>query len=396
LPSTVRSTGRGREVTPINVHQTRVLELDGIRGIAISAVFLFHLGGFIHEHVKTQIGQFVLHAFGLGWVGVDLFFVLSGFLITSILIETKEEPGYFRNFYARRVLRIFPLYYLCLAIVAALFLALPAARGSYAGLYQAQVWYWVHLQNWISAFSPFPAAFLGHFWSLAIEEQFYIFWPLVVWFLDRRFLLLVCCAIAGSSLAIRLGVAIIAPSDQAQVFLYYSTVTRLDCIAMGAIAAIVVEEGISRQQLRFYAMAVGLPSLLALSAIAVTNTSEFWGNWPMATVGLTFSAAASVGVLLHGLRGSRFLRWTPLRVIGLYSYAAYLVHWPVMMITDRLLAHADITGATFVSLFVPISLGATFALAYLSWHLIEKRCLAQRARFAAVQHTSKAIVPQAA
>ena len=226
----------------IHIHKTRLLELDGIRGIAISAVFLFHSAPFIRDHNETHVGNFVLNnIFDLGWAGVDLFFLLSGFLITSILLDTKNARGYFQNFYARRVLRIFPLYYLLLASVAVVFLAVPVLRDRYADVYASQGWYWVYLQNWpmaIHSGADFQAAFLGHFWSLAIEEQFYIFWPFLVWLFARRSLLAVCGGLVGLSLAIRLAVASMDTSYSAQQFLYFCTVTRLDCLAIGAIAAI--------------------------------------------------------------------------------------------------------------------------------------------------------------
>jgi peptidoglycan/LPS O-acetylase OafA/YrhL len=368
----------------IQMHKARLLELDGIRGIAISAVFLFHSAPIIRQHNDTRIGEFVLGIFDLGWAGVDLFFVLSGFLITSILLETKDAPGYFQNFYARRALRIFPLYYLFLAGVAVLFLAVPVMRDEYADVYASQAFYWVYLQNWLSALhsaAAFQPAFVSHLWSLAIEEQFYIFWPFLVWFLDRRSLLAACGALVGLSLAIRLAVASMDTSNSAQQLLYFSTVTRLDCLAMGAIAAIFLSVEASRQQLRFYSIALGVPSLVALQIMVANGPHGFWDNLPMATVGLTFTAAASVALLLHGLRGSSFLKWTALRTIGKYSYALYVFHWPVIIMTNALLTRAKITGMPFVLAFAPVATGTTFGLAYLSWHIIEKRCLAQKVRF---------------
>ena len=372
------------QMPAIHIHKTRLLELDGIRGIAISAVFLFHSAPFIRQHNETHIGNFVLDIFDLGWAGVDLFFVLSGFLITSILLDTKAAPGYFQNFYARRVLRIFPLYYLLLASVAVFFLAVPVLRDKYADVYASQGWYWVYLQNWLEALQSgpeFQAAFLGHFWSLAIEEKFYIFWPFLVWFFARRSLLAVCSGLIGLSLVIRLAVASADTSHSAQQFLYFSTITRLDCLAMGAVTAIFLSVEASKEQLRFYSRALGVPSLAALAVIAAQGPHRFWGNWPMATVGLTLTGTASIALLLYGLGGSLFLKWTALRAIGKYSYALYVFHWPVIMITNSLLTHARLNGIPFVLIFASVATGTTFGLAYLSWHIIEKRFLAQKVRF---------------
>jgi peptidoglycan/LPS O-acetylase OafA/YrhL len=367
----------------VHIHKTRLLELDGIRGIAISAVFLFHSGSYIGQHNETRIGKFVLRIFDCGWVGVDLFFVLSGFLITSILLDTKDEPGYFRNFYARRVLRIFPLYYLALASIAVLFVAVPILREKYADIYSKQGWFWVYLQNWLSAIYgwKFNAGFLGHFWSLAIEEQFYLFWPFLVWFFDRRSLLFVCGGLVGLSLVGRVAVAVLDTSGSAQQFLYYSTVTRFDCLAMGAIAAIFLGVETSNEQLRLCSIALGVPSLVVLAVLVDHGPYSFWGNWPMATLGLTLTGTASSALLLYGLGGSSFLKWRILRTIGKYSYAIYVFHFPVIIAINSLLSHAKVSGISFIIIFASASAGATFSLAYLSWHIVEKRFLAQKARF---------------
>ena len=105
----------------------------------------------------------------------------------------------------------------------------------------------------------------------------------------------------------------------------------------------------------------------------------------MATVGLTLTGTASIALLLYGLGGSLFLKWTALRAIGKYSYALYVFHWPVIMITNSLLTHARLNGIPFVLIFASVATGTTFGLAYLSWHIIEKRFLAQKVRFEFVE-----------
>ena len=163
--------------------------LDGLRGIAIAAVMVFHFtlyGPYSNALMRglPAIGP-ALHLAMAGWGGVDLFFVLSGYLITAILLRTKAAPGYFRRFYARRVLRIFPLYYLFLAVGIALSSRLPpawSAEGSW------QLWLWTYLTNFkigSAGWSSVPRAY-EHFWSLAVEEQFYLLWPLLVFKLDER------------------------------------------------------------------------------------------------------------------------------------------------------------------------------------------------------------------
>jgi peptidoglycan/LPS O-acetylase OafA/YrhL len=251
---------------------SRVPTLDAIRGLAISGVFLFHIAPFV-QNKAGLIHNLLLQ----GWVGVDLFFVLSGFLITSILLRTKHARGYFLNFYARRILRIFPVYYLFLAAVAATFIASPTLREQLQALYEAQGWYWAYLQNWVLAVRPgFNASFLGHFWSLAIEEQFYLFWPLIVRCFRERHLLVICWGIVIGSLALRTTLGLINPGIEN--FLYFSTICRMDSLAMGAIAAIVLRDGIPDRQLRAYSKLILLPSLLGLILVMVHNPI-IWDNW---------------------------------------------------------------------------------------------------------------------
>ena len=364
-------------------NSTRLEELDGIRGIAISAVFLFHLGPMISERIDSQIDRFIVRMFDLGWAGVDLFFVLSGFLITSILLETKQTQGYFKNFYARRILRIFPIYYFSLIAVAFVFLRFPTIREKYSDLYDSQGWYWLYLQNWMQATNlQFHPSLFGHFWSLAIEEQFYLFWPLLVWLLDRSTLRVVCCGLIGLSFSLRMILGGIDFSPEVQKFLYFSTITRLDCLAIGSVAAtFLLGRTIASQQLRRWSLSLGIPSLVVLVFIIVRGPLTIENNWPMTTFGLTFTAAAALALLLYGLAGSRFLRLRPLKAIGKYSYALYIFHWPVIVVSYYFLVHAKIDGAFFIPIYVLLTISFSFLLAFLSWHAIEKRFLALKGRF---------------
>ena len=138
---------------------------------------------------------------GAGWVGVDLFFVLSGFLITSILYEAKQSDGYFKNFYMRRVLRIFPLYYGVLFVAFAVVpLFHPYQTGFYKTISHNQIFLWTYLQNYVQL--PWEGwAGFTHFWSLAVEEQFYLVWPAVVFLLNRRALMGVSIGMVVTALA---------------------------------------------------------------------------------------------------------------------------------------------------------------------------------------------------
>jgi peptidoglycan/LPS O-acetylase OafA/YrhL len=213
---------------------TQIPALDGLRGVAIIAVLCSHL---IWPSPSFDGIDRVLFN---GWVGVDLFFVLSGFLITRILCETRDEPGYFRRFYVRRSLRIFPIYYLFLAI---LFLVVPLIlrlsheemSTSLRDLIDRQGWYWSYLVNVLQAsnHAAIDRQWSAHFWSLAVEEQFYLFWPAVVLLVPRRQLATLCVAIVLFALAGRIWIA----SGTNPFTAFVSMPTRLDALAAGAFVA---------------------------------------------------------------------------------------------------------------------------------------------------------------
>src|SRR5215469_6747506 len=163
--------------------QQQIRAIDGLRGLAIFLVMLHHFG-----------------LFSPGWAGVDIFFVISGFLITRILLGTKDSPRYFGNFYTRRVLRIFPLYYSSLALFFVVAVPLGVRYGWSAayGMRDA-VWFIFHLSNWWIGGGHMEGSLITHFWSLGIEEQFYFVWPFLIFVTPRRKLIWITLAIAVAS-----------------------------------------------------------------------------------------------------------------------------------------------------------------------------------------------------
>jgi len=190
---------------PINF-KDRFPALDGIRALAVTMVFLVHYGGGSHGGKILQYANLVR---GYLWVGVDLFFVLSGFLITGILYDTRNDSKFFRRFFARRSLRIFPIFYMTAAVLLALtpFLSYQWRAGHllfliYMGNYLANynfAYYEVTSRN-----HPLFTAFLGHLWTLCVEEQFYLLWPIVVWLVrDRVMLIWTAAALSALALVLR-------------------------------------------------------------------------------------------------------------------------------------------------------------------------------------------------
>ncbi|MBD0321145.1 MAG: acyltransferase, partial [Gemmatimonadetes bacterium] len=161
--------------------------LDGLRGVAVALVVLLHFTLFVPA---GPVESFFSRGVGTGWMGVDLFFVLSGFLITGILYDSRDSPAYFRNFYARRSLRIFPLYY---AYLFAIFAVLPRVQAGAAGPAEesARIWVWTYLSNVLFARGGWEVmpGHTTHLWSLAVEEQFYLLWFAAVVMAPRRWLL---------------------------------------------------------------------------------------------------------------------------------------------------------------------------------------------------------------
>src|SRR5687768_12816390 len=177
--------------------------LDGVRGVAISAVLWHHFVIYSGFEARVPFDHLLWESGSLGWAGVDLFFVLSGFLITGILYDSRSSGRYYVNFFGRRALRILPLYY---GVLVLAFLVLPVflEPQSAESLTRNQAWYWLYLINVKVALDGWDAAaYLGHFWSLAIEEQFYLIWPLAVRALSRRKLLLVCAVCFIGALGFR-------------------------------------------------------------------------------------------------------------------------------------------------------------------------------------------------
>ncbi|MBI4913946.1 MAG: acyltransferase [Acidobacteria bacterium] len=363
-------------------------ELDGVRGIAILLVLAFHFGA-----RPPGVPRLFTAPFALGWSGVDLFFVLSGFLITGILMDTKSAPKYLSSFYARRVLRIFPLY--LFSVGAYFFVALPLAHQFGHWVDQTaslQSWYWFHVSNWQSAFGR-DIGLLTHFWSLAIEEQFYLIWPFVIYMAPRAAIPYVCACTIVASFGLRLffsGDLLNYPA-----LLFRLTPFRLDTLAFGSLIAAIVRDQGCRSWLtlrwRTIASFSGIAFALVL-AIAKTNEPS---NQVIATFGFTFLAglysmfvffafanAGSSGPVLVILRNPLLMAF------GKYSYGIYILHFPIAVYAGKLVMWLAQRIPTEIHILLwagskVVGIGISFGLAILSWHILEKRFLRLKYRFTA-------------
>ncbi|HET9982620.1 MAG TPA: acyltransferase [Longimicrobiales bacterium] len=361
--------------------------LDGLRGLAILLVFAFHMVKFEPAYSAEWL---VAYPASFGWSGVDLFFVLSGFLITGILYDTKARDDYFRRFYWRRALRIFPLYYATLVLW--LWLLPPiGGPGVPTRVGADQLWLWTYLQNLPRAIGSWKTGIRGtqHMWSLAVEEQFYLLWPLAVYFLSRRALLRVAFATIAVSLAFR--VAWLAATGNV-MGAYVLLPARADALAVGAALALAARgpEGLRGWSTRALGMMAAGAAVLA--GVFAHGRYLGWDSPGMATVGFTATAVLYGGLLVlvvtapAGSRLGRLFGSRAMRFFGKYSYGMYVLG-AVSELVGRLFGAQELyalrvggsalPGAVLASL---VYLAANGAVALLSWHLLEKWSLALKDR----------------
>lgn len=375
--------------------------LDAIRGIAILLVMVHHLGVMVPTNALERAFDSATH---LGRVGVDLFFVLSGFLITGILLDTKGRPHYFRNFYVRRVLRIFPLYY---AIVVFCLLVLPHFHhpkvANFSRIHGDEVWYWLFLQNYATAaVAQARHGILDVTWSLAIEEQFYLLWPAIVFWLSRRGLVRLCGALLLGGIVLRFA---LYRAGVNYFSIYVLTPCRLDGLVVGAWIAVTARSG-GLLPLQRPAKLIGAAAILALGAIYSVEGLEIDKAGVFANVfaytlwslvfgaGLVLTLLAPTSSAFGRLMNSRFLIF-----FGLYSYGLYLIHLPLRaVIRDAVFRPGAFakTGSVLLGqlIFYVLSTAFAVAVALALYHWYEKPFLNLKARFAPTAR-EKDIAPEA-
>jgi peptidoglycan/LPS O-acetylase OafA/YrhL len=329
----------------------RIRQLDAVRGLAVILVFVHNTDIYPSLHLGLIVTD--------GWMGVDLFFVLSGFLITGILLDTKRSEGYFKHFYARRCLRIWPLYYSALLLMLVIVPHLrPSESQTVFGPRSSPWWAFpLFLQNFLVPVPTGAAGLLGVTWSLAIEEQFYLVWPLVVRFCSEARLRKIALGVILVSPALRFYLSLHG------VNIYSNTFCRLDGLMAGALLAMVSRS--SRFVPSRYVTAAWVT--LLVSAPLALWVDTFDARW----IDFSFVVAASTSFIylalfseqrwVRALLTNRFLVYT-----GTISYGIYLLEkLPVDVVKAF---HFE----KYPFLLLSITAAATYAMAVLSWTVLEK------------------------
>ncbi len=354
----------------------RVRELDGLRGIAILLVLLKHGG--INADIFTAAthsamslpARGIRFLFNTGWMGVDLFFVLSGFLITGILVDTAGRTHYYRNFIVRRALRIFPLYYAFLLITFA---------SSMWLLRNDILWFVTYLGNvrmFLKNSWP-PLSLLAPLWSLQVEEQFYLTFPWIVLESNRRTLKRILIGAVVVALVIRIALQLTMPENN---FATYTLMpSRMDALALGGLIAVLLRENPESLRNRF------IPALTVICALGFAATWASRRPALVSTIGYSFIDLAFAGILILLITDAvplltAICRLKPLVGLGTIAYGLYLLQIPMFLAMNRWGAPlAGFRGGDFIEML--LSFAAAILAAALSWRYFESPFLKLKDRF---------------
>jgi peptidoglycan/LPS O-acetylase OafA/YrhL len=376
--------------------ERHILALDGLRGLAIISVIIVHSNLFFGGQCATgRINRWLAVIFGAGWVGVDLFFVLSGFLITGILCDAKGSQGFLRNFWTRRALRILPLYFGYLAFIIATKATKSISHGdllALAGFYY-NFWFALVTQKAVSS--------AHHFWSLAVEEHFYLVWPFLVMAFSRPSLLRICIVGFVASFVFRLAIVF---SGLWLSIAYFITPCRLDGLLAGAFVAIAYQDATVLGPIRRWTGRVMLGSGCLLIGLFL-GQRHFYDNIDLSrmhgpavdssmtlTIGISAVALIFAATLVRVLESppdsiiQRFLKAGWLVQIGRYSYAMYVFHGIILALVFRawvrfppsIAGMPDYVAKPMLALVV---LGVSFLVAFISYHAFEKHFLGLKRYF---------------
>lgn len=382
---------------PPGGYRGHIAELDAIRSIGITIVLINHFWPHSLSRLIYAVGQF-------GWIPMDAFFVLSGFLITGILLDTKTRSDYFRNYYVRRSLRIFPLYFAVLIAIVLVTRHTAAAGGSEYSLMErhwgSPAWFFVYLGNFKSAYmGAFPPVFAyGPLWSLQIEEQFYLLFPLAVRWMRVDHLARMLWCMVFLSPVFRFLFYLKDPHNTLAPFVLLPC--HMEGLALGGLIAIRFRTGPwTLPKLRLTLLTAGL-LLLTVAGAILTSPAHGVVDWStpfnrLAGFSLSSFACAGLVLWLIAFRGSsytRLLRLAPLKYIATISYGVYLLHPLASILLRSVTASLGIPlGPESFLRFVAV-VAASIGLASLSWFAFEKPLIGVKDRIAPRHAPESALV----
>ena len=355
-----------------------VPELDGIRGFAILAVLLYHAN---------------IPIFKGGFIGVDIFFVLSGFLITSLLIKEYDKDNHInlKNFYLRRVLRLIPALVLLLFVFSTLSLIFLNIKTAMSNVFESII-VLLYSANWARAFQFHAPGFLGHMWSLSIEEQFYILWPLTLRYLlrhikSRRKIFIIVLSLIIVSWGVRV---LLAESGASIERLYNGLDTRADSLLTGCALGLALSSNLIVPKIQNILSVIlkfltPFSALVLLSIVFLGNiNSMLYYDWlllviEILTTILILNIFFSKNSLLRKIFSNKILVW-----IGSISYGLYLWHYPVFM---TMFKYFDSDSATVLLLGSLIS----FIIAALSFYFWERPFLKLKNKLTSKRESSKTL-----
>jgi peptidoglycan/LPS O-acetylase OafA/YrhL len=368
VPTTL-SSAPVEAIRPRAARLPHIRELDGIRGIAALAVLFHHVCYVSIDPQKWGRGIRALYLVSqYGGSGVDLFFALSGFLITSLLIQDRGSSTYYRSFYWKRVLRILPLYILCLVAV---YLFVPQSHA-YVLLAALFIVNFAHL---------FHVASTGPFWTLAIEEQFYLIWPTVVRRRSVPQLIRWSIGIALSAVVLRIIAAAFGHHD------YYFTFFHCDGLAIGALIACLYSQRTSKNNrtggIRTGWIAAGfITGVLLFSVNFLPHSSErelaFISASTQTGIALLAGTIIAFSIVHTGSRYLAVFRSRLFTFFGLISYAVYMIHTYVLMAYEHLNGPLPAGDLTAYAIRFFVVLGVTVALSLLTYYAIERPAMSLR------------------
>lgn len=336
---------------PLNQSLSHITALDFVRLVAVLLVFALHFIGFAP-----------------GWVGVDIFFVLSGFLITRILLQTKEISNALSTFYMRRLIRIFPAYYLLLIMYFTFFQWINPTGSRAPWLYL------FYLGDFNGFFPDLRVMPLHHTWSLAVEEQFYLVWPIVIFFLKPQSALLLALI---SWIVVGLIRTILIAKGVTVYIVAFSIFTRTDGLFAGSILAIILQLGlVPTKRSRWLCLGASL-ILFGIVAFGTLQGLVGWSRqsllfsalyFPLAVIAISLGMWFLLDVESTSLLG-KFLTFRPFVYLGRISYGLYLYHFPISYMIQSYFGDP----VTLADKLLPALLGLSLTLiaAVLSWHFFE-------------------------